>query len=396
MIVQWRDYLIGEIQDKLRKNNHNFFEANSEVYERSPLKRIITRFEYILNSYLRDFVNLSINDFTDFIQKFTSPKEQNNELWNVSNQPLVIIHLSIQKKAKKVKDKKESKKKSGDKAEEGEEKVEEEEDDKNRIIYKPSIEECRTFILNSMNMIIKSTNNINDLESDLMPFLQKQGKPNFKINSDFAWIKDANSKLSELIDDNISTPNELLDSYKEYEYIMNVDKREMVDNLFKTGPNKDEKVSLQEIKDQITHYDDAYYTIMTLSEDDVKMKLFQVATTKLKFELSDQANKCKDKILDATWNYCLSSTKDCQKQYQDLINSIMKDPVNEVEYVETKSWHTKANAELERLQDVIKDVFKHLLLLDEFSFKYQDAHIEQFWFLKIFPLRVQVALQEGK
>lgn len=67
MIVQWRDFLIGEIQDKLRKNNHNFFEANAEVYERSALKRIITRFEYILNSYLRDFVNLSINDFLDFI-----------------------------------------------------------------------------------------------------------------------------------------------------------------------------------------------------------------------------------------------------------------------------------------------------------------------------------------
>ena len=95
MIVQWRDYLIGEIQDKLRKNNHNFFEANLEVYEKSPLKRIITRFEYILNSYIRDFVKLSIDDFVDFIQKFTVPKESINELWNVSIQPLVIIHLSI-------------------------------------------------------------------------------------------------------------------------------------------------------------------------------------------------------------------------------------------------------------------------------------------------------------
>lgn len=67
MIVQWRDYLIGEIQDKLRKNNHNFFEANKDTYEKSPLKRIITRFEYILNSYLRDFVLTSINEFVDFI-----------------------------------------------------------------------------------------------------------------------------------------------------------------------------------------------------------------------------------------------------------------------------------------------------------------------------------------
>jgi len=55
MMIQWRDFLIGEIQDKLRKN-HNFFEGDDMVYEMSPLKRIISRFEYILNTYLREFV----------------------------------------------------------------------------------------------------------------------------------------------------------------------------------------------------------------------------------------------------------------------------------------------------------------------------------------------------
>lgn len=134
-------------------------------------------------------MRISITDFVDFIQKFTDPKEQNNELWNVYNKPLIIIHLSIQKKAKK--DKKDKKdKKKGDKDEEKEAEAEDE-DDKNRIIYKPSIDECKSFILNSMDMIIKSTNSINDLESDLMPFLQKQGYPNFKIDHDFSWIKSA-------------------------------------------------------------------------------------------------------------------------------------------------------------------------------------------------------------
>jgi hypothetical protein len=67
MMVQWRDFLIGEIQDKLRKNNHNFFEASNEAYEASPLKRIISRFDFILNTYLREFVQISINDFVSFI-----------------------------------------------------------------------------------------------------------------------------------------------------------------------------------------------------------------------------------------------------------------------------------------------------------------------------------------
>ena len=72
MMIQWRDFLIGEIQDKLRKN-HNFFEGDDEAYETSPLKRIITRYEFILNTYLREFVNVSIQDWVEFIKLFTMP-----------------------------------------------------------------------------------------------------------------------------------------------------------------------------------------------------------------------------------------------------------------------------------------------------------------------------------
>lgn len=96
MLIQWRDYLIGEIQDKLRKN-HNFFEANSSNYEASPLKRIITRFEFIMNTYLREFVRISVEDWVAFIKAFTLPKYENHELWKVQTTPLIIVHLSFKK-----------------------------------------------------------------------------------------------------------------------------------------------------------------------------------------------------------------------------------------------------------------------------------------------------------
>jgi len=160
----------------LRKN-HNFYEGNNELYESSPLKRIISRFEYILNTYLREFVDLSITDWVEFIKLFTNPNLNNDELWKVNSYPFVIIHLSIKKKEKKKKDKKKKdEKKKDEKAPEGaaaeDEKAEEsDEDDKNRVIYKPSIEECQEYVLSSMEMVIDSTNSVNGLESDLMPFL---------------------------------------------------------------------------------------------------------------------------------------------------------------------------------------------------------------------------------
>lgn len=117
MMIQWRDFLIGEIQDKLRKN-HNFYEGNNDLYESSPLKRIISRFEYILNTYLREFVDLSIKDWVEFIKLFTIPNLGNDELWKINEHPFVVIHLSIKKKEKKKKDKKKEKKKD-EKAPEG-------------------------------------------------------------------------------------------------------------------------------------------------------------------------------------------------------------------------------------------------------------------------------------
>lgn len=115
--------MIGEIQDKLRKNHH-FFENNDEKYENSALKRIITRFEYILNTYLREFVKLSIEDWVSFIQHFTNPNLNNDELWKVNDTPCIVIHFSIKRPDKKKgKGKKEEKAKAeGEKgAENGEE-----------------------------------------------------------------------------------------------------------------------------------------------------------------------------------------------------------------------------------------------------------------------------------
>ena len=71
----------------------------------------------------------------------------NDELWKMNEHPFVVIHLSIKKKEKKKKDKKKKEeKKKDDKAPEGaapEEKEAEEsdEDDKNRVIFKPSIDQ---------------------------------------------------------------------------------------------------------------------------------------------------------------------------------------------------------------------------------------------------------------
>ena len=59
-----------------------------------------------------------------------------------------------------------------------------------------------------------------------------------------------------MFEENIVGPNELLQQYKKYEYILNVDRKQLIKELFQ-GPEG--KVPLAELRERIKHYDDACY-----------------------------------------------------------------------------------------------------------------------------------------
>jgi hypothetical protein len=123
--------------DKLRGGGHDFFMSEDQRYEESGLKRIITRFEYIMNTHLREFVKLSIDDWVEFIRRFTNPNLNNDELWKVNKRPCITIHLSIKKREKKKDKKKEKKDKH--KEDDGAAPEDDTDDDKNKIIFSPTI-----------------------------------------------------------------------------------------------------------------------------------------------------------------------------------------------------------------------------------------------------------------
>ena len=406
MMIQWRDYLIGEIQDRLRGDTRNFFEGNSEVYENSPLKRIIARFEYILNTYLREFVDLSITDWVEFIKFFTMPDMNNDELWRVNDTPFIVISLSIKKKSKNAKGKEKKKKevKKEDKKEGEAEAAEDpeaeasDEDEKNRVTFKPSLAECEEFVLDSMDKIIKSTNKINNLEYDLMPFLKKdsdEGVPNFKIDHEFPWIKAASARLVTMIGNNVGGPNALLEKYKKYEYILNVDKKALIEDLFKGG-EEGQKKTLQEIRETVLHYDRANYEIMTLTEDEVNFRIFRIQAKKMKESLGDEANKIKERILEATYNYCVDTVNEVRKTYIDMQDKITHEPVDERELMASKDFIAIAPAKVEELTAVLKEIERHYIMLEEFSYMYKEEDINGFWFMKVWPLKIQAALTDGK
>ena len=127
--------------NKALNQTYNFYSFDDiKLYESHELKGIIVRFEQILNTFLREFVQTSINDWVTFVKNYTLPNYDRNELWNINTEPMVTINLSI-KQAKKEK-KKRSKKKEGDAPDPADDP-----DEQSTIIYSPSLEQCQDYML---------------------------------------------------------------------------------------------------------------------------------------------------------------------------------------------------------------------------------------------------------
>ena len=175
----------------------------------------------------------------------------------------MVIHLSFKmnanrkKKEEKDKDKGKGKKNKKDKEKEIEKEDEDldPDDDQNRIAFNPNFGKLKSFFVSAFKKIIKSTNVVYNLEDDLMPFLQKEKRPNFPIDDQFPWIMDSQSKINEIFEENIEEPQQLLNKYKEFEYILNVDRKVIIGQLF----DKDNKAHLDQIKETVADYDKAYF-----------------------------------------------------------------------------------------------------------------------------------------
>lgn len=68
--------------------------------------------------------------------------------------------------------------------------------------------------------------------------------------------------------------------------------------------NGDEKAPLNEIREKIQHYKQAYDEIMNLSNDIVDFPLFRVMAQNMKNNLGHQAEKIKEKLLEGVYKYC--------------------------------------------------------------------------------------------
>ena len=73
ILVQWREYLISEIQDILRET-YKFYQTEPKGYFDTELQRLLRKIDFIFNNHIREIVvKNSVQVWCKFLRKFTYP-----------------------------------------------------------------------------------------------------------------------------------------------------------------------------------------------------------------------------------------------------------------------------------------------------------------------------------
>jgi len=102
--------------------------------------------------------------------------------------------------------------------------------------------------------------------------------------------------------------------------------------------------------------------------------------------------KIKEKILDATYAYCNESIAEVNKIYMEMSEKISHDPQNEKELIATKDFIDIAPSMVEKNCDVLREVYRHIEMLETFSYMYKEVEIESYWYMKVWPMKIQVSI----
>ena len=86
--------------------------------------------------------------------------------------------------------------------------------------------------------------------------------------------------------------------------------------------------------------------------------------------------KHKERILDATYNYCTETTASVLKTYCEMKATIDHDPINEKELIAAKDFNSKAPMKVVELTEILDEVKLHYTMLEEFSYMYKEEDIK--------------------
>jgi len=378
VLIHWRDFLISETQDKM-SSIFNFFAVDTEEYGAGELRKILKHMDYIVNTHLREFFRVSVKTWVQFLKKFSYP--QDHIEWLKEKKPLITVHLTLEKAKSAKHGKREKDRPADDK---------DDEQVPGTIYLKPSLERVSQRIFTYLDWIINGVNRFTNLESDLVPFMNIAKDPAYEITPENEIVQEAKAVMTALIDDYNQTPQQLLERYRQFEWLTKMDDAEYIKSML-SG-----KMDCDYLREELGKLEDLIHKVERLSNDYVNFDFFQVECEHLKKSIAKKGEKTKNAMLTQIAKFCTDNTNAVLDEYQSMCERLMTVPGNEDELFELKSFAKNIKKKKEELKTKEDDILEHMLVLEEFNYTYDETEAQKFWVCKTRPIEVEVAHKTGE
>jgi dynein heavy chain len=366
--IHWREYLISETQDKM-SHEHNFFAVDQDEYRQSALHRVLRRLDLFMNSYMSEFVRLSITDWLNFLLHFAMPEP--GEHWSKFDKPLITLHLYADLPVKKT-GRKDTKSASCD------------------VVLKPSLSKACKFLTGCFDWISDAANSVNNLECDLVPFMKIQKSPSFHVTPDNPWVVSAKAALVGALEAYSQGPKALLEEYKQFEWLVKLDSHHYIKTLF------EKRLSPAKLNSELHRFSKAEYDVLNTSNDFVDFDLFQIKCADLKELVSKRAEKIRSKLLEKIAVQVQQDIDDILAEYKNICDKLKSLPLNEEELFDIKNFSRNIRRSKEELAQREADVYDHMVVLDEFQFKVNENVLVNYFYCKTWPLEVDTVHRDSE
>ncbi|EGR32288.1 hypothetical protein IMG5_089580 [Ichthyophthirius multifiliis] len=378
--IKWKEYIISEIQDLLRQC-FRFYVTDKNSYMESELNLFLKRINLIFNYHIQEnIVYKNVNNYLNFLRMFTIP--QNNDLWNISKNPLIIIYLKSKsnhnKSIEKNKKKYQKSKTNGN--------------------SKPNIDQILDVLNEPFDYLINTVNMFKCLESYLIPLIDlNKNVPIYQIGNYLDIIVKAKEKIHEYVQIGYEDPLQILNKFNQFTFLMNKTINKVVRTLF--GDIKENSfvynLNKSEIESKLQEIRAAKMSIQMVCIDVKNGFFFQINIEQTKQMLVQRSDDLIKAILDKLKDIILINVNRIDNEYNIILQQIVKDPQNEEELIQLKNILDEIDLNLAKMQEQVSCVQEYLDILQQYQYYIDEQIIQQFWLLKTYSFDIKKKVIEG-
>uniref|UniRef100_A0A7S4DG85 AAA+ ATPase domain-containing protein n=1 Tax=Lotharella globosa TaxID=91324 RepID=A0A7S4DG85_9EUKA len=383
----WRLRIINYMKVKLT-NTFNLYESEEDAYNGSRMCSFLRMANMVLRNQLSTLIGQSIDKIINVVQQYQIGVEKLADKYDsLGSKPLLIFKLTANSK---------------------------------KVVFMPDLGDIESTIINMIDIPSK-VQALVKIDSEVVPLLRLPEVPLISQKSTpllYAKVEQAKAIAREIIKANLVKPNQLLEQYRKFQNLLEINTRAHVKAWFeghKREEPKDEKkgskshspgkhhsrkhkhgkksgledlkkeealvpYTLEETRAEIKKYNDAIHEIDSISERLVDYSMIRVDCENVKEKLIAKAVELKENLLRGLADKAHEKDGKLEEEFKAIITKLADPPKDTQTMAELKDYMERViKVEMPRITDELAEVRKMHAVLREFWFQVPELHLKESW-----------------